>query len=81
MESIRRTWTNGLVFDWLQNARTFPLLEHYVSLRWTRVVRDFENYKENITSIYDLFSLRKGKLGPTHLYIGGKQVEKNNVVT
>ena len=74
-ESIQRTWKNGLVLDWFspQKAKTMPLLEHFVGLRWTKVGKGFENYKENLTSVYDLFRVRtpKVKHGPTHLYIEG----------
>ena len=72
MKSIRKTRTNGFVRDWLENPTGFLLLEHYVALRWTKVVRDFENYKENMNSIYDLFWLKNRQHGPTHLYIEGK---------
>ena len=67
-ESIQRTWKNGLVLDWFppQKAKTMPQLEHYVGLRWTKVGKEFENYKENLTSIFDLFRIRasEGKHGP-----------------
>ena len=64
MKSIRKTWRKGFVRDWLENPTGFPLLEHYVALRWTKVVRDFENYKENMNSIYDLFWLKIGNTNP-----------------
>ena len=74
-ESIQRTWKNGLVLDWFppQKAKSMPLLEHYVGMRWTKVGKGFENYKENLTSIFDLFRIKTpvGKHGPTHLYIEG----------
>ena len=56
-ESIQSTWKNGLVLDWFspEKAKTIPLLDHYVGLRWIKMAKGFENYKENLTSIYDLF--------------------------
>ena len=46
--------------DWIpvEKAKTFPLKEFYVGLRWVRVVkRAIQNFKEELKSIYDILEI------------------------
>ena len=59
-DSLERTWKNSLSHDWIpvEKAKTFPLRDFYVGLRWVRVVkRAIENFKQELTSIYDIFDI------------------------
>ena len=59
-DSLDRTWKNSLSHDWIpvEKAKTFPLREFYVGLRWVRVVkRAIQNFKQELTSIYDIFDI------------------------
>ena len=59
-DSLDRTWQNSLSHDWIpvDKAKTFPLREFYVGLRWVRVMkRAIENFKQELTSIYDIFDI------------------------
>ena len=59
-DSLDRTWKNSLSHDWIpvEKAKTFPLREFYVGLRWVRVVkRAIQNFQRDLTSIYDIFDI------------------------
>ena len=59
-DSLDRTWKNSLSHDWIpvEKAKTFPLREFYVGLRWVRVVkRAIQNFKQELTSIYDILEI------------------------
>ena len=59
-DSLDRTWKNSLSHDWIpvEKAKTFPLKEFYVGLRWVRVVkRAIQNFQRELTSIYDIFDI------------------------
>ena len=59
-DSLDRTWKNSLCHDWtpVEKAKTFPLRDFYVGLRWVRVVkRAIENFKQELTSIYDILEI------------------------
>ena len=46
--------------DWIpvEKAKTFPLREFYVGLRWVRVVkRAIQNFKQDLNSIYDILDM------------------------
>ena len=54
------TWKNSLSHDWIpvEKAKTFPLREFYVGLRWVRVVkREIKNFKQELKSIYDILEI------------------------
>ena len=54
------TWKNSLSHDWIpvEKAKTFPLREFYVGLRWVRVVkRAIQNFKQELNSIYDILEM------------------------
>ena len=54
------TWKNSLSHDWIpvEKAKTFPLREFYVGLRWVRVVkRAIKNFKQELKSIYDILEI------------------------
>ena len=57
--SLHRTWKNALRHDWIPEevAESLPLLEIYPSLRWTKVVKDLVNFKEEKTNIFDIFKV------------------------
>ena len=59
-DSLDRTWKNSLSHDWIQveKAKTFPLREFYVGLRWVRVMkRAIKNFHKELASIYDIFDI------------------------
>ena len=59
-DSLYMTWKHSLSHDWIpvERAKTFPLREFYVGLRWVRVVkRAIQNFQQELTSIYDIFEL------------------------
>ena len=42
----------------MEKAKTFPLREFYVGLRWVRVVkRAIQDFKQELESIYDIFEI------------------------
>ena len=42
----------------MDKAKTFPLREFYVGLRWIRVVkRAIQNFKQELNSIYDILEM------------------------
>ena len=54
------SWKNSLSHDWIpvEKAKTFPLREFYVGLRWVRVVkRAIQNFKQELDSIYDILEM------------------------
>ena len=59
-DSLDMTWKNSLSHDWIpvEKAKTFPLREFYVGLRWVRVVkRAIKNFKQELKSIYDILEI------------------------
>ena len=59
-DSLNMTWKNSLSHDWIpvEKAKTFPLREFYVGLRWVRVVkRAIRNFKEELKSFYDILEI------------------------
>ena len=58
--------------DWIpvEKAKTFPLREFYVGLRWVRVVkRAIQNFKEELKSIYDILEITDPTGRPTAISI------------
>ena len=77
-DSLDRTWKNSLSHDWIpvKKAKTFPLREFYVGLRWGRVVkRAIQNFKQELTSIYDIFAIEDATDTPkaTNILVTGKK--------
>ena len=73
--SLERTWKHALVLDWLSpdKAKSLPILEFYVGLRWTKTVKALKNYKVELQSIYDILrvvDLNK-KPRPMNIFIEG----------
>ena len=63
-DSLQRTWRKSLSLDWIpvKKARTFPLKEYYVGLRWARVVhRAIKSFKQELTNIYDILTIAEPK--------------------
>ena len=62
--------------DWIPEevAKTLPVLEFYTGLRWKKMVKALVNYKEEMTSIYDLFNVidREAEPEPKNIFIEGK---------
>ena len=62
--------------DWIPErvAKTLPLLEFYTGLKWKKMVKALENYKKEMTSIYDIFSVvdREAEPEPKSIFIEGK---------
>ena len=58
--SSDRTWRNSLSHGWMpvEKAKTFPLREFYLGLRWVRVVkRAIQNFNTELNSIYDILDI------------------------
>ena len=70
-----RKWKNSLTLDWISptKVKSLPLLEHYVGLRWTKWMKALTNYKEEMTSITDVFEVidKDKELEPYNIYIEG----------
>ena len=76
-DSLDRTWKNSLSHDWIpvEKAKTFPLREFYVGLRWVRVVkRAIQNFQHELASIYDIFNIEDTNDQPkaTNILVTGK---------
>ena len=72
--ALDMTWRNSLSHDWISedNAKTFPLMEYYTDLRWTRTVkRALQNVQENLSSIFDILSLPQAGDEPTNVLVEG----------
>ena len=55
--SLDKSWKNCMSHDWIRSgkAKSFPLDEYYVNLRWKkRVKRAIMNEFEELSSIYDI---------------------------
>ena len=75
-DSLERTWKNSLSHDWIpvEKAKTFPLREFYVGLRWVRVVkRAIKNFKQELDSIFDIFKIldRTGRPKALNILVTG----------
>ena len=57
--SLNRTWKHALTLDWIspEKAKSVPLLEFYVGLRWRKLEKAMKNYKVTLTSIYDILNV------------------------
>ena len=77
--SLTRTWKHALTLDWISPdiAKSLPLLEYYVGLRWTKLVKALTNYTEEMTSIMDVFKVidKDEELEPFNIYIEGNLIE------
>ena len=72
--SLDMTWRNSLSHDWISpdKAKTFPLMEYYTDLRWTRTVkRALLNSQERLSSIFDILSLPQAGEEPTNVLVEG----------
>ena len=63
--------------DWIpvEKAKTFPLREFYVGLRWVRMVkRAIQNFQQELASIYDILDIVDPNEGPkaTNILVTGK---------
>ena len=68
------TWRNSLSHDWISEdrAKTFPLMEYYTDLRWTRTVkRALLNTQEKLSNIFDILSLPQAGEEPTNILVEG----------
>ena len=73
--ALDMTWRNSLSHDWISpdRAKTFPLMEYYTDLRWTRTVkRALLNSQERLSSIFDILSLPRAGEEPTNVLVEGK---------
>ena len=85
-DSLNRTWRHSLSHDWIPStlAKTFPLREFYVGLRWIRIVRRaIKNFREELTSIYDIFDLPDAQdtSNATNILVTGKDCTLTLCVT
>ena len=76
-DSLDRTWRNSLSHDWIpvEKAKTFPLREFYVGLRWVRVMkRAIKNFNQELASIYDIIDIEdtNGKPKASNVLVTGK---------
>ena len=75
-ESLHRTWKNALRHDWIPErvAKSLPVLEFYTGLRWTETRKALKNYKKQMTSIFDIFSVIDSdkEPEPKNIFIEGK---------
>ena len=58
----------------VEKAKTFPLREFYVGLRWVRVVkRAIKNFNKELTSIYEILDLvdQNERPKPTNILVTG----------
>ena len=72
--ALDMTWRNSLSHDWISpdKAKTFPLMEYYTDLRWTRTVkRALLNTHEKLSSIYDILALPGAGEEPTNILVEG----------
>ena len=63
--------------DWIpvDKAKTFPLREFYVGLKWVRVVkRAIQNFSQELANIYDIFDIVDMSKKPkaTNILVTGK---------
>ena len=56
-QTLHRTWKNALKQDWIPERAAISVLEFYTGLRWTKVAKALMNYKEEMTSIFDIFKV------------------------
>ena len=66
--------------DWIpvEKAKTFPLREFYVGLRWERVVKKaIKNFRKELKSIYDIFEIMDspGRLKATNILVTGNIIK------
>ena len=64
--------------DWIpvERAKTFPLREFYVGLRWVNVVRRaIQNFRKELTSINDILEVMDpvDRPRPTNILVTGEQ--------
>ena len=72
--ALDMTWRNSLSHDWISpdKAKTFPLMEYYTDLRWTRTVkRALQSTQEKLSSIFDILSLPRAGEEPTNILVEG----------
>ena len=72
--ALDMTWRNSLSHDCISpdKAKTFPLMEYYTDLRWTRTVkRALQNSQERLSSIFDILSLPRAGEEPTNVLVEG----------
>ena len=58
--SIQKQWKNALSHDWIprDKAKTFPLKDFYVELRWSREVKGaLKNNKTTIDSLHEMINV------------------------
>ena len=75
------TWKNSLSHDWIpvEKAKTFPLREFYVGLKWVRVVkRAIQNFKQELNSIHEILEMLDSTERPKFrkILITGNSVRK-----
>ena len=65
-----------MTHDWIspEKAKSLPLQEFYVGLKWTKMVKVLKNYKVKLTSIYDILEIidPDEELGPVNIFIEGQ---------
>ena len=73
------TWRNSLSHDWISEnkAKSFPVMEYYTDLRWTRTVkRALHNTQERLSNIFDILSLSRAVEEPTNILVEGKKLDE-----
>ena len=61
-DSLKWNLKNALSHDWIprDRAKTFPLKDFYVELKWTRTVKGaIRNTKTTIGKIHEMFNFKK----------------------
>ena len=75
-QSLRKTWKNALKHDWIPEEvrKSLPLLEFYTGLKWKKMVKALENYKQEMTSIFNIFNVIECDEEPeqNNIFIEGK---------
>ena len=77
-DSLDRTWKNSLSHDWIpvEKAKTFPLRDFYVELRWVRIMkRAINNFQQELASIYEIFDIEDTTNKPkaTNILVTGEK--------
>ena len=75
---MNRTWKHALTHDWItdEKAKSLPLLEFYVGLKWKKMVKALRNYKVELKSIFDILKTidPDEELRPVNIFIEGQFV-------
>ena len=73
-DSLYRAWKECMSHDWMSadNAKTFPLKQFYVGLRWTKIVkRVLKNYKRDMKNVYEILTVAECGLNAINILATG----------